>query len=477
MEEERKAVVQSVEIPKNEEFLEEELKSGDEASTDEEMVESGDENQEDDDDEDSDDDEIIDDGDDASKKRVFMPGLKELPKGTVLEADESCYVMREVFGLNSASCMSFDYIYGVDPATASKDYPQTSYLATGTQAPSGNKNHVMFSKLSNVHGNKGEDEESDSEDEDEDDSELAQVATCKLKHKGAVNRVRCKGNFAAVFSERKQVSVYDVRPAVKALNDVNEKRKWMVAEKQKKEAMKPVHVFSGHREEGYALSFSESASLLSGDCKGAIHYWKPSETGFVVDQIPFTDHTDSVEDLHFQPSSDFTFCSVSVDRSIRVWDVRQGHNSMLSVQNAHNNDINVMSWCPVDTNFLLTGGDDGIIKMWDTRKIQSSGGAAEPLASLKHHTKPITSIEWHPTEDGVFAASGEDHQVTIWDFGVETAGDGTDEDLGDNNVPQQLLFIHAGHQHYKEVHWDKEKPGTIMTTSQDDFSVFRTISV
>ena len=115
--------------------------------------------------------------------------------------------------------------------------------------------------------------------------------------------------------------------------------------------------------------------------------------------------------------------------------------------------------------------------MWDTRKIQSSGGAAEPLASLKHHTKPITSIEWHPTEDGVFAASGEDHQVTIWDFGVETAGDGTDEDLGDNNVPQQLLFIHAGHQHYKEVHWDKEKPGTIMTTSQDDFSVFRTISV
>ena len=108
MEEERKAVVQSVEIPKNEEFLEEELKSGDEASTDEEMVESGDENQEDDDDEDSDDDEIIDDGDDASKKRVFMPGLKELPKGTVLEADESCYVMREVFGLNSASCMSLN---------------------------------------------------------------------------------------------------------------------------------------------------------------------------------------------------------------------------------------------------------------------------------------------------------------------------------------------------------------------------------
>merc|ERR1712226_14718 len=119
-----------------------------------------------------------------------------------------------------------------------------------------------------------------------------------------------------------------------------------------------------------------------------------------------------------------------------------------------------MSWCKVDTNFILTGGDDCCIKMWDTRKVQASNGAAAPLASVKHHTKPITSIEWHPTEDGVFAASGEDHQVTLWDFGLETHADGVDEQLGEYKIPQQLLFIHAGHKDYKEVHWDSEKPGT-----------------
>ena len=142
-------------------------------------------------------------------------------------------------------------MYNIDPATKSTDYPQTSYITTGTQAPSGNKNHIIFAKLSNVHGNKAENDESDSEDEDIDDAEQAVQQTCKLKHKGVANRVKCKGNFAAVFSERKQVSVFDVRIPMKALNDVSEKRKWMMAEKNKKEPMKPVHVFNGHREEGY----------------------------------------------------------------------------------------------------------------------------------------------------------------------------------------------------------------------------------
>ena len=96
---------------------------------------------------------------------------------------------------------------------------------------------------------------------------------------------------------------------------------------------------------------------------------------------------------------------------------------------------------------------------------------------MKHHTKPITSVEWHPTEDGVFAASGEDDQVTIWDFGVEESPEHQIEGNNGEKIPQQLLFIHAGHKEYKEVHWDSEKPGNLMTTSGTGFSIFRTISV
>ena len=113
MEEERdqKATIQSVEIPKDEEFLEDEKNSDDSASSEEEMIESGDEdNQMESDD---DDDEILEDGDGTETKRVFMPGIRELKKGEILEPDESCYMMREVFGLNSASCLSFDYMQHV----------------------------------------------------------------------------------------------------------------------------------------------------------------------------------------------------------------------------------------------------------------------------------------------------------------------------------------------------------------------------
>ena len=56
----------------------------------------------------------------------------------------------------------------------------------------------------------------------------------------------------------------------------------------------------------------------------------------------------------------------------------------------------------------MSGGDDGVVKVWDLRQIQSK----KSVALFKHHGGPITSIEWCPQDSSVFAASGEDHQVT-----------------------------------------------------------------
>lgn len=44
-----------------------------------------------------------------SDKKVYIPGQK-MPKGTVLEADESAYIMRHEFGLDTFPAYSFDYI-------------------------------------------------------------------------------------------------------------------------------------------------------------------------------------------------------------------------------------------------------------------------------------------------------------------------------------------------------------------------------
>ena len=100
---------------------------------------------------------------------------------------------------------------------------------------------------------------------------------------------------------------------------------------------------------------------------------------------------------------------------------------------------NIYSTFPFVRNdpFILSGGDDGMLKVWDLRQFQKG----VPVAAFKHHGAPITSVEWHPTDSTVFAASGDDKQITIWDLAVEK--DDEHEDVNSNtSIPPQLLFIH-----------------------------------
>lgn len=146
---------------------------------------------------------------------------------------------------------------------------------------------------------------------------------------------------------------------------------------------------------------------------------------------------------------------------------------MLTQGNAHQSDINVIDWNPNEP-FILSGGDDGVVKVWDLRQFS---GLSEPVAMFHHHSAPVTSVEWHPEDSSVFASSGEDDQVAQWDLALERDAETEQDGSQLSNLPPQLLFIHQGLKDVKELHWHKKVPGLIMATSHTGFDIFRTISV
>uniref|UniRef100_A0A1B6BZV1 Glutamate-rich WD repeat-containing protein 1 n=1 Tax=Clastoptera arizonana TaxID=38151 RepID=A0A1B6BZV1_9HEMI len=364
-----------------------------------------------------------------NKRKVYLPGQK-LEEGEELIHDPSAYVMFHEAS-TGAPCLSFDIIWdslGNNRST----FPLTAYVVAGTQSDRMNGNRVIVMKLSNMNKTQVEDSdvEDDSDDEEKDTSNPI-METIKLKHHGAVNRIRAavcnNAMLTAVWSEVGKVSILDVKSHLQTLDDPIE---LTLRKKNNKvgENIKPVFVFNGHQSEGYAMDWCPTVPgmLATGDCRRNIHVWTPDDSSWKVDQRPLIGHTDSVEDLQWSPSERHVLASASIDKTIRIWDTREVPTKACKLFiTAHESDVNVISWNRNDP-LIVSGGDDGFLHVWDLRQFKTGNS----IATLKHHMEPVTTVEWHPTESSVFASGGADNQIALWDLAVERDTEADSEEIG-----------------------------------------------
>ncbi|KAJ0178404.1 hypothetical protein K1T71_006227 [Dendrolimus kikuchii] len=416
---------------------------------------------------------------DDNRPQTYLPD-QPLKDDEQLVCDQSAYIMLHQ-AQTGAPCLSFDVV----PDNLGNDrneFPMTAYIVAGSQASSAHLNNVLVIKMSNLHqtSKSEDDEESDDDDEDEveDEEKKPQMTFSFIKHQGCVNRIRAtsfkNSVLAATWSELGRVDIWNITQQLQAVDDP------MLLERYNLDTVtnpvKPLYSFNGHQQEGFGIDWcpTEPGVLATGDCRRDIHIWKPNQGGsWDVDQRPLVGHTSSVEDIQWSPNERNVLASCSVDKTIRIWDTRAAPHKacMLTAENAHQSDINVLSWNSKEP-FIASGGDDGFLHIWDLRQLTSGS----PVGTFKHHTAPVTSVEWHWTEPSVLASAGEDNQVALWDLAVERDDDEVvDDEL--KNLPPQLLFIHQGQTDIKELQWHKQIPGVMVTTAHTGFNIFKTISV
>uniref|UniRef100_A0A8C1VKD3 Glutamate-rich WD repeat-containing protein 1 n=1 Tax=Cyprinus carpio TaxID=7962 RepID=A0A8C1VKD3_CYPCA len=389
------------------------------------------------------------------EEKVYVPGLQPLQPGEELEMDRSACKL--LFPCAGAPCLSFDVVRDGE-GEGREQFPLSMILCAGTQMMTfSSLSRLIVMRIHNLHEtgkdkNESSDEESDEDEEDEE--KKPQLELAMMPHYGGINRVRVslrgEQTLAALWSEKGQVEIFDLRPQLEAAHSSSAMSAFI---KPQKEAT-PFFSFS-HTQ--IISCLPTLGRLLSGDCKKSIHVWEPQEGGtWKVDQRPFSSHSKSVEDLQWSHTEATVFASCSVDQSIRIWDIRAPPNSMLSANEAHSSDINVISWNRTEP-FILSGGDDGLLKVWDLRQFQSG----RPVASFKQH---------------MFASSGADDVISQWDMSVESCDMGEQaEDF--KRLRPQLLFLHQGQKEVKELYWHPQIPGLVISTALSGFNIFRTISV
>lgn len=130
----------------------------------------------------------------------------------------------------------------------------------------------------------------------------------------------------------------------------------------------------------------------------------------------FQGHNRQVHKLAFNPHLPSWLLSGSQDGTIRMWDLRsasanRGTSTCGSKHSYQGNSDSIrdVRWSPTDGVIFATASDSGAIQMWDYRKVNA------PLMRIAAHDRPCFAVDWHP--DGKHIVSGgTDRQVKVWDF-------------------------------------------------------------
>lgn len=478
------------------------------------------------------------------KKNKAKREAERLKREPEIDFDTSAYVIYNRLDM-TYPCLSFDIVKDDHVQDVTK-FPLSLHLIAGAQTPPHVENNYIY--VMKVDGIKALKQENDDDNEDDDEEESDEesekdsepnLTSVRVVHKGCVNRLRAHKiggkTLTATWSDKGKVYIYDLTSSVQAVADQRSIKTYTAQNVDPK----PKFTFGGHLTEGYALDWSrtKTGSLATGDCKKNIHIWTMRAADWNVDQVPLIGHENSVEDIKWSPEDADVLASCSVDKSLRLWDLREQAASrcVIKVLDSHKADVNVIDWNTKCKNLIVSGGDDGVVKVWDLRHLKKTiNGAGNeqpfPVAQFDYHKKPITSVQWNPHDDTVLAVSSDDDRLTLWDLAVEKddeqgeadamdvdkddaqsedsssseeseeddeGEDGMEEEDADKDgdeeedakdegveygdldlkkIPEQMLFLHQGQTEIKELHWHPQLNGLILSTALNGINIFKTIS-
>ena len=162
--------------------------------------------------------------------------------------------------------------------------------------------------------------------------------------------------------------------------------------------------------------------------RGELHVWR--EAGRTLHRI-WQAHADQIWTMAFGPD-ERTLATGGQDGMIKLWDLEQ---SSLLWMDWHAGSVLRVIFSP-DGRTLASGGGDAIIRFWDAQR-------GTPLQTISNPGGPVSALAWSP--DGrLLASGGFDPQIRLWQIQADQPSTSMCVLKGHANWVKELVFAPDG---------------------------------
>lgn len=147
--------------------------------------------------------------------------------------------------------------------------------------------------------------------------------------------------------------------------------------------------------------------LATAATNGAVVLWNLGRTSRAKQEHVFQEHQRTVNKVAFHPLEANYLLSGSQDGTMKLFDVRTHEVSSVFVTNAYS--VRDVAFCPHGAGHIFAAGmENGQVQLWDVRRPDKYE------KKWPAHSDHIFAVDWHPESKYTLASAGRDKQIKVW---------------------------------------------------------------
>ncbi|KAF0701312.1 Aste57867_8162 [Aphanomyces stellatus] len=122
----------------------------------------------------------------------------------------------------------------------------------------------------------------------------------------------------------------------------------------------------------------------------------------------FSEHTMDVSGVNWNLVDRQTFCSSSLDHTIKVWHPQRRES--LTTLRGHTGPVNNAVWSTRETNLLASCSRDGALKLWDLL------APTQAVGHIAAHAQEVLALDWNKYNPNQLVSGSVDATIKVWDI-------------------------------------------------------------